>query len=408
MKPYTFRETKSLSFHLEKAPSVQKTFRVNSDSSGPYEDNNYSKIHEISKCFPQVTPVQKNKLYLLNSNPIGSYEDFINLRNEYKDTDKTSCLSDKINDKDYRLQTCKSLFKNLMTELDINNNELKAKTKKLTIKILTTCKQDVERTFPIKNQIRIYDVQYPLDSSFIITQEKYPEHLILGDYSEFKRVTQMIFDKKEQDYTYLIEEKFPGMADKAYFDRNLEYYSSWLDSQSNEDSHQMATALRTRYNKDFKVSRWLNSDKLKSNHLKIYIHQLSENVLQLIKSMPYIRRLTVYNKAKVFPEIIEISINQKYIDAVNYTPTFSDVMQRLKWLWYFRPEHFLDFHTINFLTKINLNDCAISNTPDNSFFYDCLKDEHGKVVSKEFNIWHQNWIENGNLYFEYFVSFVMN
>lgn len=133
-------------------------------------------------------------------------------------------------------------------------------------------------SFTRKSQIRIFEMCYPLNSSFLMTDyNNRKECLMFGDYSEFKRVKQIIFDKKEQDYTYLLEEKNPEMVDKAYFGQRLEYYSSWLDSQNNQDAHDLAMGLRSRYNRDLNVNIYLNSNKSNLNHSKIHIRQFSKN-----------------------------------------------------------------------------------------------------------------------------------
>ena len=258
-------------------------------------------------------------------------------------------------------------------------------------------------------QIRVYQSFYPLDSSLLMTDpNNITETSILGNYSEFKRIKQIIFDKEEQEYKYLVEEKFPGMADEAYFERQREYYCSWLNSQNNQKAHYLAVGLMESYRKDLKVYMRLGSDKYKSNQSKIHISQFSKNTQKHIKSVPYIRRLVVYYNNKDFPEVTEMSINQKYIDTVNYKPTFSDGMQGFKWLQYFSSKYWLAFHILRIQVESNFNNGNTITEPDFSFGWSCLKNEQGIAVDKMCTHWQQCWIENNNFYFEYYVTFDIN
>ena len=120
------------------------------------------------------------------------------------------------------------------------------------------------------------------------------------------------------------------------------------------------------------------------------------------------RKLVVYSKNKDFPEITEMSINQKYIDTVNYRPTFRDGIQGFKWLQCFSSNYLLTFHLMRIQAESNFNNGSTITEPDFSFSWNCLKNEQGKVVSKRCNNWQQCWIENNNFYFEYYATFVIN
>ena len=124
--------------------------------------------------------------------------------------------------------------------------------------------------------------------------------------------------------------------------------------------------------------------------------------------MPYVRRFTEYNKNKAYPELIEISINQKYIDAVNYKPALSESSQCLEFLHYFCSRNLLNILTMKKPQQINFNDGNLVDTPYFSFCWDCLRNKNGKVISRKFSIWHQDCIENGNFYSEYYATFEVN
>ena len=380
---------------------------------------------------------------------------FINLMETYKGTDKISCLSDKLDNRDYQVKKYeenvekinmplimddkektfyKELFikkardkKNilLMTKRALKELRKETSTKKITKKkptklyyhrtqqlkltYLKTFKENINRIIPIKGQIRIHESYYPLDSDFIITNQKNKTEIAcLGDWSEFKRIKQIIFDKKEQEYKYFLEEKFPGMQDKAYFDRQIEYYFAWLDSQNSKEVHDFGTCLKTKQNSDTKISMQLNSIKFNSNFSKIYVKQFSKSVQEHIKSTPFMRRLVVYNTSKVFPELIEGSVNQMFFDAVNYTPTFGDGMQGLKWIKYFGSKILLRIQSMRMRSKASSNSDIIVKTPEFILTSSCLKNEQGKIISKRCNLWHQCWVENNNFYSETYASFSIN
>ena len=385
------------------------------------------------------------------SKPLPNDSDFIKLRDQYNGIDNISCLSDKLDNRGYCLKSqkeetekietplimddeaekiYKELFKRKVKDkkqfllknytalrdlhesfvMKIPNNNKKTKfITNLKMKYLKTFKEDIGFIIPTKCQIRIYEICYPLDSSFIMTdQNNKTEIPILGDQSEFKRIKQIIFDKNEEDYKYLIEEKFPEMAGKDYFQELSEYYSLWLDNQNHQQAHELALSLKENYLKDSKMNVFLNSNMMKPSDEKIYIRKISKNAQKEIKSMPYIHRLSVYNKHKVFPELIEMSVNQKYFDAVNYTPSFRDGMQGFKWATYCRTKHVLEFHIDRIITKLNFKRELIAHEPEFSFCKSCLKNEQGKVVSKRCNVWYQGWIQDNNFYSEYYMSFVLN
>ena len=388
-----------------------------------------------------------------NNNPksIASYDDFMNLSGQYKGIDKTSCMSNQLDNKHYRVKPYKEETEKIETPLIMNDDEekiykelfkkkvrdkkkfllkadivlrklygepttelatYKKKTmfmQKLKIKYLKTFKENIDPLIPAKCQVRIYEVCYPLDSSILMNDQKNkPEIAIVGDQSEFKRIKQIIFDKKEQDYKYLLEEKFPEMATKAYFESLSEYYSSWLDSQNNRHAHNLALSIQESYHKDSKLNVQLKSNDLTSNCSKVYVHQLSQNAQNHIKSMPYFRRLNVYNINRVFPELIEMSVNQQYMDAVNCTPTFNDSMQGFKFLSYIKTKHVLNFQLMRTKAKLNFKNGVTKDEPDFSFGMDCLQNKKGRIICKRLDIYTQGWIENDCFFVEYYGSFAMS
>ena len=421
MKSYKLGKNKTLSTG-ENMPYIHPEFLLNNISSS----NNSSTNNIIVGSDPT---------------PIASYTDFTKLRDRYKGIDNTSCLSDKLDNKDFSVKkyekeaeeikiplimddkeekTYKELFKQKANEKkklntnkalkklrEASSKEKNANKKLRNLKLKYLITQRIEPIIPIKKQVRIFENYYPLDSSFIINDQKnITETAVLGDFSEFKRIKQIIFDKKEQEYKYLLEEKFPGMVDKAYFDKQMLHYSLWLDSQNNQLAHRFKTCLKARYDSVLGINLQLNSDDFKVNSSKFYIRELSKDTQKHIKSMPFVRRLVVHSHNKVFPELTEMSINQEFIDTVNYTQTFRDSEEGFKWVKYYKIKFALKHYIKRMQTKFMFG--TIVNTPDFSLQTSCLKNEQGKVVSKRFNIWSQCWIENNNYYSETYASFILN
>ena len=411
----------------------------------------------IPKIVKKLCDVKKLCIVDKGINPPTLKSDFIDLRKKTKRMSKTSILSDELNNKDCHLKPYekesgffktplhmhdkekktskglyngKSLFKdkklstvndrifqevskynmreNFSNFSDINIFEDKI-SKNLKIKYLNAIKKQIPSIIPTENNIRVNESYYPLSSSFLLLgQNNQTGGIVLGDQSQYKRIKQMIFDKKEQDYKYLLEEKFPEMENEDYFDKRSDYYCDWLDSQNNQQAHDLAEGIVASKSKDLKVFILLNSNKFKLKGSKVYLRQLSKNAQKHIKTMPYMRRKTVYNINKSFPELVEMSINQKYLDVVNYTPTFRDDSEGLKWVKYFRTKHLLDFNIQKINTKFKFSDSNIVDTFDFSFCMDCQKNEQGRTVSSRCNIWHQCWVEDGIFYAEYYSTFVIN
>ena len=442
MKLHKFEENKSCCYD-ENISCGQKDLRLENLSDPEYSEFKNSRYDVSCKGISSLGSDIENKVYIVGKDfdPPTLYADFTNLRCKSRRRNNSPCLSDELNNKDYlknyeketgfvkkrsnmhhkenkitnfkyesKKRKPNKLF-NYMTispvEETIHHGVLKHKImKNLKIKYLKAFKEQIQPIIRTENHIRVYESYYPLSSSFLLlSQNNQTGGMIMGDQSEFKRVKQMIFDKKEQDYKYLLEEKFPQMANGAYFEKQFKYYCAWLDSQNNKQAHDLVKGIQNSCSKSLRVFLMLNSDRFRSNSSRFYIRQLSKTAQKKIKTMPYMRRKTVYNKNKSFPELIEMSINQKYIDVVNYTPTFRDGSEGLKWVQYFRTKHLLKFHMMKIDAKFKFSDSSIVDTPDFTFCMDCQKNEEGKTVSKRLDVWHQSWVEDGIFYSEYYSTF---
>ena len=399
-------------------------------------------------------PHLENKLSIIGKNfqLENLFIDFKSLKSKSRVECNGSCMSSKLDNKDYRVgvydqvkqdissnlseiydkqtKVCKKLItqnikrrksnttcdiivierlKNCLRkstqQKKISNHKACKKIITLNLKYLKQITERIDLTIQMNEQIRLLEENYYLDSSFVMTNENNrSDCCLLGNQSEFKRVKQIIFDKKEKDYKYILEEKFPELSNLAHFKNQLKYYCSWLDSQNNKDAHDFALLLNGSYQKKLKIFDFLNSDKYQSTDSKVYISKISDDSLEIIKTMPYIRRLNAYHKNGSY-ELKDMSINQKYIDVVNYTPTYQDGMQALKWLYYFRSKNWVNQHLCRLRTGLTESQDYIKYTHDVKFEYDIQKNEQGEVVSNCCSIWKQAWIENGTFYSEHYCSF---
>jgi len=132
----------------------------------------------------------------------------------------------------------------------------------------------------------------------------------------YKRVTSISIDKENKIYTFKLAEKYPQNEDVANIEKKFEYFCSYLDSQNNELAHNVAEIIRKSYKKDNIIKLLVNQDTFNSSKEKFYIFKICDSKHDSLLQMPYFKRLTKYHKNMNAPELIEITVNQKFLDLI--------------------------------------------------------------------------------------------
>ena len=411
------------------------------------------KIKLVDESFCSFGPELENKLLMIG-NDFGPGTSYVDLKDFQKKSNviyNKSIISDKIHDKDYYINHMKDHYMNNIQ--DDNDNDLfeieakkngfcsrKKKNKSVmdiiqkeimkidylkSLKVISSeivnkkehnfklkflkCKYEkINRTIEPMSEVRFFEQSFPLDSDILLTDKNDRKYcLILGDLSRFKNVVNFVFDKEDKSYNYRVEEKCSEMPNKEWFYKQIEYYFKWLNSQNDKKARELCNHLELSVKKDEKVFDLQKSNALISNtsQNKKYIYKICKNAQTNIKTRPYFRKVVKYNVANGFPSLTKQSMNQKFADIINYTPTFQDGMQGLSFFLCFQSKDWLQIH-LESLKKKFIKTVFEKSKPDVEMNIECLKNTEGKLVSKKLNIWHQGWIENGEYYSEYFLCFL--
>ena len=228
----------------------------------------------------------------------------------YQNLDETDVLSAKRLEKQYRLT------KEAKTKSRLKKSKLL--NKKLYLVPTVICKG----INPIKH-VRYFDYYFPLDSRIFdeFTLRKNQNEHAFFDISDHKRVTSVIYDNDEKEFTSNFHFKIAHKQISDFYQKIKDYYIDWLKSLGNKKALKFVEALE-----NIEKSRTIDTEKQKildtEQHGtdKIFISHIDKQIKDYQRGQPVVIRLTkivIDNNCEEKDQIQE-TLNQPFFKLIGY------------------------------------------------------------------------------------------
>lgn len=211
------------------------------------------------------------------------------------------------------------LYINKKIDKQHKNQLNKALNKKLNLKFIAYNKANKIQTFFInpRTYIRFFEYRLPIESSF--TEKNFTKkthYQWICDWSDFRRVTQVVYNTIDQEYHIYSENIFPNEMSHDYNASQFNYFIEYLQSLGSKKAidiinalHELKKKSQNEYNQA--TQRYIMTN-FKSE--KLYIHKISEKTFEYIKNEAYYVRCYKLTSESYTKELIKDIYSRKSLE----------------------------------------------------------------------------------------------
>lgn len=290
---------------------LTSVFRLNSVSGTILNKANTKSITSFQMRKPKlqsIKPPTVNKKISKEKckNQVSRYTESFNLGMNKKKFKPLSALIEK-NQQMY----AKGEYCYIEDELFIN------KKKKFQVKAFED--QKLYKYYNPCKMLRLLDYICPIDSSFLNYQDinsDCKEIDIIGNIMDFKRVYNIVYNLKEETYTYNIEEKWPNkLKMKGY--ENFRYIVQYLLSLGNKNAFKLSEIISKYIDSIYDHEKMVSSCYDQDGEVcadKVWMKKLTSGTMKFIESQPFMIRTHCYDLSSGNGMNQSVIINKHFAD----------------------------------------------------------------------------------------------
>lgn len=131
-----------------------------------------------------------------------------------------------------------------------------------------------------KTYLRFNEIRLPYDSSFLEDNDKFHQEVpSITDFTDFKRVTKVTYNKPEKIFVVETENYFPENMNHVYNEKQVKYYLDWMKSHGHSKAKYVCDALTKMLNTGNMIKSTVESLKLATDKSKRFLKKLSDKTV---------------------------------------------------------------------------------------------------------------------------------